>query len=231
MTSLREKQKERRRRDIMDAASALIGEKGFDETSIEEIAAKAEVGPATVYNYFGSKNELLQAMFIDYIEEQAQEGETALVTPPDDMAAGMAGLFERYLEGLANRCSPRLLREFYALAISKQFDYGRRTYELKRRFLEQGLRLATYYKERGKVRDDVSADEAATLCYSAAVFPLSLLGMGLGVDLEAARQMLRRYLTLILAGIGRQTPGNEGTLRDAQSRTLHQNDDGTLNEP
>ena len=214
MASLREKQRERRRRDIMDAASALIGEKGFDEASVEEIAARAEVGPATVYNYFGTKNELLQALFIHYIEQEAQEGEAALQNPPDDMAAGMVELFERYLEGLATRCSPKLLGEFYALAVSKQFDYGRQTYELKRRFLEQGLRLATYYKQRGMIRDNVTADEAATLCYSAAVFPLSLLGMGLGIDLETARQLLRRYLTLVLTGIGQQPPGSEGT-RDA----------------
>ncbi len=202
MATLRERQRERRRSDIMDAAWRLFEEKGLEDTSIEEVAAHAEVGPATVYNYFGSKNELLAALFIRYIEQEAREGETVLKDPPDDMVDGMMALFSTYLEGLASRCSPQLLREFYALGISRRFDYGRHTYELKRRFLDQGLRLASYYKQHGQVRDGVSADEAATLCYSAAVFPMSLFALGLGIDLDTARTMLHRYLCLTLTGIG-----------------------------
>ncbi len=201
-SSLRERQREHRRRDIMDAAWELFGEKGFDETSIEEIAAHAEVGPATVYNYFGSKNGLLAALFVRYIEQEAEEGESVLQNPPPDVVDGMTALFDRYLEGLASRCSPQLLREFYALGISKQFDYGRDTYKLKRRFLDQGHRLATHYKKRGQIREDVTADEATAMCCSAAVFPMTLFAMGLGIDLEAARQMLHRYLALTLSGIG-----------------------------
>ena len=200
--SLRERQRERRRRDIVDAAWDLFGEKGFDETSIEEVAARAEVGPATVYNYFGSKNELLVALFLRFIQQEAEQGDAALHNPPPDVIDGMMTLFETYLEGLATRCSPLLLREFYALGISRRFDYGRHTYDLKRRFLEQGHRLAVYYKELGQIRADVTADEATAMCHSAAMFPMTLFAMGLGIDLETARRMLRRYLTLTLTGIG-----------------------------
>ena len=202
MTTLREKQRERRRRDILDAARDLIGDKGLDSTSIEEVAARAEVGPATVYNYFGSKNDLLYALLVRYIEQEAEQGESSLQNPPANMADGMAALFEQYLDGLATRCSPVLIREFYVLAMSKQYDYGRHTYELKQRFLEQGLRLAAHYKDRGQVRDDVTAQEAALLCYSAATFPFALFALGMGVDLEAARSQLRRFLGLVVSGIG-----------------------------
>ncbi len=202
MASLRERQRQQRSRSILDAAWTLFGEKGFDETSIEEIAAHAEVGPATVYTYFGSKNELLAALFVRYIEQEAAEAETVLQHPPADMLDGMMALFDTYLEGVATRCSPLLLRQFYALGISKQFDYGRHTFELKRRFLDQGLSLATHYKAKGQVREEVSAEEAASLCHSALVFPLTLFALGLGIDLDTARRMLRRYLTLTLTGIG-----------------------------
>ncbi len=202
MSSLRERQRQHRTRAILDAAWTLFSERGFDETSIEEIAERAEVGPATVYTYFGSKNKLLAALFVRYIEQEAAEAETVLQQPPGNMLDGMMALFDKYLEGVANRCSPLLLREFYALGISRQFDYGRHTFELKQRFLDQGLRLATHYKASGQVREDVSAEEAAALCHSAAVFPLTLFSLGLGIDLDTARQMLRRYLTLTLTGIG-----------------------------
>jgi AcrR family transcriptional regulator len=202
MASLRDKQRERRRRDIMDAAWALIGEKGLDSTSIEEIAARAEVGTATVYNYFGSKSDLLHAMFVRYIEQEAEEGEALLQNPPESIALGMAALFEKYLEGIASRCSPILLREFYVLSMSKQYDYGRHTYELKQRFKEQAFKLASHYKERGQVRDGVTAQEAAVMCYSAVSFPFALFSLGMGVDLETARQQIRRNISLAISGIG-----------------------------
>jgi AcrR family transcriptional regulator len=218
MDSLRDKQRERRRRDILDAAWTLIGEKGLDSTSIEEIAARAEVGTATVYNYFGSKSDLLQTLFVRYIEEEAERGETALQNPPEVMTDGMVALFGTYLEGLASRCTPILLREFYVLAVSRQFDYGRQTYELKQRFLQQGFELATYYKQRGQLSDDVSAEEAAVMCYSAVTFPFSLFALGLGapgIDLDTARTLLRRYLTLVITGIGPQTTQGAATQHHA----------------
>ena len=215
MASLRDKQRERRRRDILDAAWTLIGEKGLDSTSIEEIAARAEAGTATVYNYFGSKNDLLYALFVRYIEQEAEEGESLLQNPPDSIAVGMAALFEKYLEGMASRCSPILLREFYVLAMSKQYDYGRHTYELKQRFMKQAFKLASHYKERGQVRDDVTAQEAAVMCHSAVSFPLALFSLGMGVDLETTRQQMRRNVNLAISGIGPQTTQGAATQHHA----------------
>lgn len=62
MASLREKQKAQRRELIEKAAGELFVEKGFEETAIDEIAERALVSPATVYNYYGSKGELLLAL-------------------------------------------------------------------------------------------------------------------------------------------------------------------------
>ena len=62
MASLREKQKAQRRELIEKAAGDLFVEKGFEDTSIEKIAERALVSPATVYNYYGTKGELLLAL-------------------------------------------------------------------------------------------------------------------------------------------------------------------------
>ena len=65
MSGLRKKQREKREQAIIEAAKQLVGEKGYRETSIEEIAAAAEVGPATVYNYFDSKAGLRTEFLCD----------------------------------------------------------------------------------------------------------------------------------------------------------------------
>ena len=56
---LRERQKTGRTQRILDAAVVLFTEKGFDQVKAEEIAEQAEVSVGTLYNYFGSKNEIL----------------------------------------------------------------------------------------------------------------------------------------------------------------------------
>jgi AcrR family transcriptional regulator len=55
------KQRERaaRQAEIIDAAEALFAAKGFESTTMEEIAEEAEFGKPTLYSYFKSKDELL----------------------------------------------------------------------------------------------------------------------------------------------------------------------------
>jgi AcrR family transcriptional regulator len=49
------------RADILAAARAAFGERGFGGATIREIAARAEVDPALVHHYFGSKQQLFVA--------------------------------------------------------------------------------------------------------------------------------------------------------------------------
>ncbi len=62
MAGLRAKQKAQRRSLIEKAASELFVEKGFADTAIEEIAERAMVSAPTVYNYYGTKGDLLLAL-------------------------------------------------------------------------------------------------------------------------------------------------------------------------
>lgn len=59
---LREIKKERARTAILKAARDMFFSDGFDGTTIEEIAAAAEVAVGTVYNYFDSKSALILAI-------------------------------------------------------------------------------------------------------------------------------------------------------------------------
>jgi AcrR family transcriptional regulator len=54
----REREKNERRRLIMDAAHRLFSSKGFSATTMEEIAREAELSPGTIYLYFKNKEEL-----------------------------------------------------------------------------------------------------------------------------------------------------------------------------
>jgi AcrR family transcriptional regulator len=58
-TGLRERKKQDTRDRIMNAALELFLERGFDEVSVSEVARVADVAPATVFNYFLTKEDLI----------------------------------------------------------------------------------------------------------------------------------------------------------------------------
>lgn len=56
---LRERKKIKTRTAIRDATYALINEQGYDATTIEQIAERAEVSPSTVFRYFPTKEDIV----------------------------------------------------------------------------------------------------------------------------------------------------------------------------
>lgn len=60
-----------KRKRILEAAESIFASKGFYEASISDIAKQAKVGEATIYNYFGNKEELLVNIPIERTREAA----------------------------------------------------------------------------------------------------------------------------------------------------------------
>ncbi|MFI9360848.1 TetR/AcrR family transcriptional regulator [Kitasatospora sp. NPDC053057] len=96
MSGLRERKKERTRQAISEAAIALFLEHGFDQVSVADVAAAAEVSKPTLFSYFASKEELVVHRFADHQEQAADvvrgraDGETVLDALRRDFLDGLA---------------------------------------------------------------------------------------------------------------------------------------------
>ena len=73
-----QKTTEKKKQAIIQAALRLFKEKGFKQTSIKSIAEAAEVSPVSIYNYFGSKDNLVALCVNDLFEEITQQAEDIL---------------------------------------------------------------------------------------------------------------------------------------------------------
>ncbi|MFH8484074.1 TetR/AcrR family transcriptional regulator [Streptomyces longisporoflavus] len=76
-----------KRAAILAAARELFLADGFDRTSVDAVAARAEVSKRTVYDYFGDKRTLLQAV-VDAVGESMI---TTIRRTLDDTLTGLAG--------------------------------------------------------------------------------------------------------------------------------------------
>ena len=65
--SRREANKIKCRQDILKASRRLFKEKGYENTMIDDVADKAEISKATLYNYFPNKESLLVGTMDDQI--------------------------------------------------------------------------------------------------------------------------------------------------------------------
>jgi AcrR family transcriptional regulator len=75
-----------RRDQILEAAIEAMARKGFHETSIADIASRARVSRATVYQYFGDKRDILSA-----IGQRVEDGILAAIDSWVGLPTGATG--------------------------------------------------------------------------------------------------------------------------------------------
>jgi AcrR family transcriptional regulator len=120
------------RQSILEAARDQFAEKGYDKASIRAIAATADVDPALVHHYFGTKEKLFLATMNSPINpgelipqalqgprEQAGERLVRMALSVWDSPAGTAAVAV-FRSALSNEWTARLLREFVVTQILRR---------------------------------------------------------------------------------------------------------------
>lgn len=148
----RERRKEARPGELLDAALDLFVEKGFAATRSEEVAARAGVSKGTLFLYFPSKEELFKAVVRENISgrfaQWMQEFEDFEGSTADMVRYCMRAWWERIGATRASGITKLMIseaRNFPELAAFYQQEVIRPGTELVRRILQRGV-------ERGEFR-------------------------------------------------------------------------------
>ena len=75
------KKGERRKQDLLNIAYRMFIEKGYENTSVDDIIAEAGIAKGTYYYYFESKEATLEAVIEMMIEKAENIAKTALTNP------------------------------------------------------------------------------------------------------------------------------------------------------
>jgi AcrR family transcriptional regulator len=148
----RERRRMETRERIFRAALELFAERGFMETTVEDITEAADVGKGTFFNYFPTKEYVLatygaeRVATVERALQEARKGDRPVMEVMRQLAASVAGQAAE---------SPALVRAIYAAhaACTAVRDELHIRMATARRLLSQILRLA---QQRGEVRKDVS---------------------------------------------------------------------------
>lgn len=119
---------EARRQAILQAATSVFHESGFDRASMSDICNRVGYSKATVYGYFKSKEELLVAIATGAAEHEFEAARAALSEPAADLDATLAQFGRSYLHA---SCAPEALAmRRLILAEAGRSSLGSQCYEL-----------------------------------------------------------------------------------------------------
>ncbi|WP_437968104.1 TetR/AcrR family transcriptional regulator [Sorangium sp. So ce260] len=184
-----------RRRDLLEAAYALIAEKGLEGLRTRDIAARAGVNISTLHYYFGTKEELLVAIVGHVTDKFGKERGQPAGPGPADALAGVRAHLENAWRSFQD--NPHLATVLQELSLRARRDPAARA---AFRAVHREWNLAVEHLVRqgvsgGQLRSDLDPRAAAAVVTSFIMGATIQLGVDTGAfDFHLVSDELDRWL-------------------------------------
>jgi TetR/AcrR family transcriptional regulator len=166
----KEREKEQRREEILNAAQAVFFEKGLQNSTMDEIAEKAELSKGTLYLYYGSKEDLYLAVMVrgfDLLHEMCVDVIASSGSPVEAMW-NLGKSYYEFFEKHRNFFhmfyflqSPTLHKQVSTDMMEACNAQTNKTWKLVIDLFQRGI-------EEGTFRKDINPIEAAVILWSSA---------------------------------------------------------------
>lgn len=196
---------EANRRQILEAASRLMAERGL-ATPLEDIAAEAGVGIGTLYRRFPTRAELIEAVFQDHLDIYIALLEEAVAMPD-----GWEALLWFLEQATARQIDDRALNELL------EHDLGEQAVrQIQDKVTPLVEALVARAKRSGRLRRDFAASDLAFLQQMLVALGSATVALG--------DRVWKRYMTMMVDGLvrgrGEPTPTGHQALSMDELREL-----------
>jgi AcrR family transcriptional regulator len=198
--------KARHRQAILDAADALIRERGKPQFSVDELAERADVARRTIFNHFSSLDEVVMLTCTRVISDAVDEFRAATAVAPSD--GSPAAVFEDIISVVRGMDLPAVVAYLWGV-LSVSGDDVRTHRPLDYVFSRATTDLAADLAERGSESDAFEIEILVSSLMSgvAVVARQWILRTGATLDDESRKTWAELFDRLL------------GAVRDGYSRT------------
>ena len=201
------KKTEAKQQAILEMATEVFREFGFERASIAEICARLGSSKRTIYNYFASKEELFFAVITRSAAHEFKDIHDFIDPSKADMTESLQHFGEKLLAFLY---SPQMIEQRHlSISASKRTELGRLAYEegvlRSLRLTAESLQAAM---DAGKLRqaDAFVATQQLFALLEAELLKASLLQQLGEVSPARIRELTARAVAVFMAAYGPETP-------------------------
>jgi AcrR family transcriptional regulator len=201
VTGLRKRKRQERNDIIIDAAMDLFQAHGYEQTTMEEIAARADISPPTLYRYFPRKTELLIALFwkererMDTVLEEFHRKSASW-----DAVSAMAGLLYLNNSGVHTKAQRKLWREVMAALLRIHDEATDEFRSIKEHFEKHVERMLRRLRDDGLIAKDAPLPAMMYVLYAVAAENYYRVIANEFKSVEDEKRAMEEQVALVLKG-------------------------------
>lgn len=190
-----ERRKQETRKKIIEAAVALFAQQGFNDTTMEQIADKADVAKKTLYNHFPVK----EAILAESVGREMKASGSALIPKLKrlpDTRSRIIQVFTKMLEMAAKQ--EQIFKAYFAYRMYNKFqpDKDQSIRTGGHEFLEEIVKLG---QQSGELRTDLTAEAYSN--YLEIVLAVIVTDRVRGKDGPALKKFIEENVDIFLDGV------------------------------